>query len=101
LGVAAPFAGLSGGAGVTNQGIFTVINGDMGTTAASTLVTGFHDTGGNVYTETPLNIGTVNGTIYTATAPPGSVPGAIAAAGALAAQNAFNNLSPAVLPGGI
>ena len=101
LGAAAPFGGFGGGAGMTNQGVFTVINGDIGTTAASTLITGFHDTGANVYTETTLNKGAVNGTIYTATAPPGSSPGVIAAAGALDAQTAFNNLSPAALPGGI
>ena len=80
LGAAAPFGVFGGAAGMTNQGTSTVINGYIGTTAASTLITGFHDTGGNVYTETPLNIGTVNGTVYTATAPPGSVPGVTAAA---------------------
>ena len=101
LGAAAPFAGFGGGAGMTSQGIFSVINGDIGTTGASPLVTGFHDTGANVFTETPLNFGAVNGTIYTATAPSGSAPGVIAAAVALAAQTAFINLSPAALPGGI
>ena len=101
LGAAAPFAGFGGGSGLTNQGIFSVINGDIGTTGASPLITGFHDTGATVYTETPLNIGAVNGTIHTATAPSGSAPGVIAAAVALAAQNAFDNLSPAARPGGI
>jgi hypothetical protein len=101
LGAAASFGGFGGGAGVTNQGIFTVVNGNIGTTGISTSVTGFHDKGGFVYTETPLNIGAVNGTVYTATAPPGSVPGVVAAAAALAAQTAFDNLSPAALPGGI
>jgi len=100
LGAIAPFGGFGGAAGMTNQGLLTVINGDIGTTGASTLITGFHDLGGNVYTETPLNQGFVNGTIYTATAPPGSVPGVAAAAAALAAQTAFDNLSPASLPGG-
>jgi hypothetical protein len=100
LGAIAPFGGFGGPAGITNQGLLTVINGDIGTTGASTLITGFHDLGGNVYTETPLNQGFVNGTIYTATAPPGSVPGVVAAAAALAAQTAFDNLSPASLPGG-
>jgi hypothetical protein len=99
LGAAAPFGVFGGGAGMTNQGIYTVVNGDMGTTAASTLITGFHDKGA-VYTETPLNIGKVNGTIHTATAPAGSVPNVIAAAAALAAQTAFDKLSPAALPGG-
>jgi hypothetical protein len=56
---------------VTNQGLLTVINGNVGTTAVSTAVTGFHDAGpGCTYTETPLNVGTVNGLIYTAPPPP-------------------------------
>jgi hypothetical protein len=101
LGAAAQFAGFGGRSGMTNQGVFTVINGNIGTTGASLLITGFHNTGANVYTETPLNIGTVNGTIHTATAPSGSVPGVVAAAVALAAQNAFDQLSPVALPGGI
>jgi hypothetical protein len=100
LGSAASFGVFGGGAGMTNQGTYTVINGDMGTTAASTLLTGFHDSGA-VFTETPLNIGRVNGTIHTAYAPAGSVPNVIAAAAALDIQAAFENLSPAVLPGGI
>jgi len=100
LGSAAGFAVFGGGAGMTNQGIYTLIKGDIGTTAASTLVTGFHDKGAK-YTETTLNIGAVNGTVHTATAPAGSVPNVIAAAAALDAQKAFDNLSPAALPGGI
>jgi hypothetical protein len=107
LGAAATFGGFGGHAGLTNQGNLTVINGNIGTTAASTLITGFHDTGGNTYTETcpagaaAVGCGLVNGTIYTATAPPGSVPGAVAAAALLDANTAFTNLSPAALPGGI
>ena len=100
LGAAASFGVFGGGAGMTNQGIYTVVNGDIGTTAASTLVTGFHDRSAK-YTETTLNIGKVTGTVYTATAPKGSVPNAKASAVALAAQTAFDNLSPAALPGGI
>jgi len=100
LGAASSFGVFGGGAGMTNQGIYTAIKGDIGTTAASTLVTGFHDKGA-VYTETTANIGTVNGTVHTATAPAGSVPNVIAAAAALDAQTAFDNLSPAALPGGI
>ena len=73
------FGALGGGAGVTNQGIHTVINnGGIATTGASTLITGFHDTTlpivGAVwpctYTETPLNMGQVNGVIDTAPPPP-------------------------------
>ena len=72
------FGGFGGSAGMTNQGTSTVVNGDIGTTGASTLVTGFHDTSlpivGAVwpctYTETTLNIGQVNGTIDTGLPPP-------------------------------
>jgi hypothetical protein len=71
LGSASSFGTFGGSAGVTNSGIQTIVNGDMGTTAVSTAVTGFHDAGpGCTYTETPLNIGTVNGRIYTAAPPP-------------------------------
>ena len=71
LGSASTFGAFGGSAGTTNQGILTIINGDMGTTAVSTAVTGFHDAGpGCTYTETPLNVGTVNGKIYTAAPPP-------------------------------
>jgi hypothetical protein len=100
LGSATSFGVFGGGAGMTNQGIYTVVNGNIGTTAATPLVTGFHDLNA-VFTETPLNIGTVNGTVHTATAPAGSVPNAIAAAAALDIKAAFDSLSPAALPGGI
>jgi hypothetical protein len=71
LGSASSFGTFGGSAGVTNSGLLTVINGDIGTTAVSTAVTGFHDAGpGCIYTETPLNVGTVNGKIYTAAPPP-------------------------------
>src|SRR3954465_14687262 len=69
---------------MTNQGTSTVIAGaqgqpvSVGTTGASTLMTGFHDNSvpytalvsGCAYTETPLNQGAVNGTILTAAPPP-------------------------------
>jgi hypothetical protein len=113
LGSAGTFAGSMGGAaGETNSGTLTVINGDMSTTGKSTTVTGFHDTtlpyvqfsGGCIYTETPLNVGVVNGTIYTAppppttTAPPcpneGTTTTAAIAAQALAdANTAFTTLA--------
>lgn len=71
LGSASLFGAFGGSAGVTSQGLNTLINGDIGTTAVSTAVTGFHDAGpGCTYTETPLNVGTVNGLIYTAAPPP-------------------------------
>jgi hypothetical protein len=101
LGTAALFGGFGGGAGMTNQGIFTVINGDIGTTGVSTLITGFHDNDVNcVYTETPLNIGLVNGVIDTAPPPPTvgcptegtAVTAAAAAQAALDALAAYNAL---------
>jgi hypothetical protein len=103
LGDAAPFGAFGGSAGVTNQGIFTIINGSLGTTAVPTAVTGFHDIlAGQVYTETPLNIGGVTNRIYTATPFPGTVTSFnIATATLLDATNAFNNFSPALMPGGI
>jgi Ice-binding-like/Bacterial Ig-like domain len=77
LGSASTFGAFGGTAGITNQGINTEINnGNIGTTAVSTAVTGFHDTtlAGTPppcsYTETPLNIGVVNGEIFTAPPPP-------------------------------
>ncbi len=71
LGSASQFGTFGGSAGVTSQGLNTVVNGNIGTTAVSTAVTGFHDAGpGCTYTETPLNVGTVNGLIYTAAPPP-------------------------------
>jgi len=92
LNSAALFGGSGSSAGMTNQGTLTVIHGNITTTAPSTLITGFHDTGANVYTESPLNKGAVNGTIYTATAPPGSDPGVVAARCLLDTQVAFNYL---------
>ncbi|MDI5889238.1 ice-binding family protein [Flavobacterium yafengii] len=97
------FFGVFGGnAGITNQGLNTVINGNIGTTAASTLVTGFHDgTTGDVYTETPLNKGLVNGRIHTAPPTPGSATSeAIATQGLADANAAYISISPAQKPGG-
>jgi ice-binding like protein len=115
LGAAAPFGGFGGNAGMTNQGTFTVITGaqgqpvSIGTTSASTSMTGFHSaTPGCIYTETALNVGAVNGTINTAAPPPNGLacPSegtaatfAAAQAAAAAALAAFNDLSPAARPG--
>jgi hypothetical protein len=73
-----PFGGFGGSAGMTNSGIYTVVDGDIGTTGASTLITGFHDdtviVGGVAectYTEVVnADIGLVTGEIYTDTPPP-------------------------------
>ncbi|MDE2565227.1 MAG: DUF3494 domain-containing protein [Burkholderiales bacterium] len=95
---AASFGAFGGGAGVTNQGIQTVIGGNVGTTAACTLVTGLHD-GANVYTETPLNVGGVNGSIDCAPPAPGTAATMATATQVRAdAQSAYNAL--AALPPG-
>lgn len=117
LASAASFGTFGGSAGMTNSGILTVINGDIGTTAVSTAVTGFHDTlvaytpppaaAGCTYTETTLNIGTVTGRIYTAPPPPTvSCPNegtattlAIATQARADALTAYNAL--VALPGGL
>jgi hypothetical protein len=97
------FASFGGNAGITNQGINTVINnGAIGTTAASTLITGFHDgLTADVYTETPLNKGLVTLGIYTAPPPPGTAAKFAIATQALAEANAlYIAISPANKPGG-
>ncbi|HCL06745.1 MAG TPA: hypothetical protein DHW64_12650 [Chitinophagaceae bacterium] len=104
LGSAAAFGAFGGSAGVTNQGLNTVINnGGLGTTAASTLVTGFHDgLTAEVYTETPLNKGNVTGGIFTAPPAPGTAVSFTKATLALSdATTAYNSISPASKPGGI
>lgn len=108
------FGAFGGSAGITNQGVETVVNGDLGTTGVSTLITGFHDTTVVVagvdectYTETPLNIGLVTGTIDTAPPPPTvgcpnegtAVTSAFAAQAALEALTAYNTL--AGIPNGL
>jgi hypothetical protein len=69
LGTVQPYGTFGGSAGMTNSGILSVINGDIGTIAtSSSAITGFHDTNGDVYTESiGANSGAVNGTIYTCT----------------------------------
>jgi hypothetical protein len=99
LGAAAPFGGFGGNATITNDGLNTVVNGDLGVNAAATTVTGFRDGGGTVYTITPNNNGLVTGLIYTANTLPG--PGNAVIQARADALVAFNSLSPANLPGGI
>jgi hypothetical protein len=98
LGVAGTFGAFGGAAGVTNQGLNTVVGGNLGSTAACTLITGFHDAT-NAYTETPLNKGGVNGSIQCAPPAPGTAASMALATQARAdAQTAFNTL--AALPAG-
>jgi hypothetical protein len=102
------FGAFGGPAGITNQGIETVINGDIGTTGASTLITGFYDEAVAAvagvypcsYTVTPLNTGLVNGAIDTAPPPPTvgcpnegtTTTMAVATESLLEAQTAYNTL---------
>lgn len=102
IGTASRFGNLGGTAGTTNTGTLTMIGGDIGSTATTTsAVTGFHDTAGDIYTETGSNMGAVNGKIYTCTV---STTGPTSAAvnpasctianqGRNDAQTAFNNLA--------
>jgi hypothetical protein len=99
LGTIATYGAFGGGAGSTNSGIQTVVNGDLGTTAACSLFTGFHDAS-NVYTETTLNIGEVTGDIYCGPPAPGTTQklaiATQAAADALTAYNALAATTPTV-----
>lgn len=101
LGAAAPFGAFGGNATLTNDGLDTVIHGDVGANAASSSITGLRDSAGNVYTVTTDNDGLVDGLVHTLTAPPGSVAGAVVTQARVDALAAFNSLSPASLPGGI
>ncbi len=101
LGSAQPFGSFGGSAGMTNQGLKSIINGDIGTTSGSTSMTGFHDEKpGCTYTETPFNKGMVNGNIYTAApSPTADCPSdgnaqtfAIASKGRADALQAYNDL---------
>jgi hypothetical protein len=98
----APFSAFGGGAGTTNSGLNTIVNGDLGTTAACTLFTGFHD-GSNVYTETTSNVGEVTGDIFCAPPVPGTTAKlAIATQAATDALTVYNELAaitPTVLLG--
>ena len=112
LGTAANFGAFGGNAGITNMGLTTVINnGSIGTTAASTLITGFHDNTGDKYTETPLNVGDVKLRIYTDAPPPvifaaggpyggNATTKQIADQGLSDANAAYISISPASKPGG-
>jgi hypothetical protein len=107
LATAAPFGTFGGTSGMTNMGLLTVINGDIGSIATgSSSITGFHDTAGDIYTQTPANMGTVNGKIYSCTnsttGPTSTGPNAVACAVAtqarLDAQTAY--LALAAMPSG-
>lgn len=107
LNSAVPFGMLAGTAGMTNQGILTIVNGDLGsTTTATGSITGFRDANNDVYTVTGSNDGTVNGVIFSCTtSTTGPTSGGVNADNCNAATvarndaiDAFNAL--AGLPGG-
>ena len=101
LGAAAAFGGFGGSSGVTSCGA-TKITGDVGTTAASTLVTGLTDQNGLGDAYSPAGCpGIVTGTIITDVPPPGTAEKkVIADAVALATNAAYLDTSPASRPGG-
>lgn len=94
------FGVFGGNAGITNQGLFTVVNGLIGTTAAASLITGFTDgTNGDVYTITTSHNGLVTNGIYAAAPAPGTAgKAAIALAGLNAARDLYLSISPAQMP---
>ena len=101
----AAYGAFGGGAGATNSGTNTVVNGDLGTTAACTLFTGFHDAS-NSYTEVlASNIGQVTGDIYCGPPAPGTTLklalATQAAADALTAYNELAAKTPSALLGPI
>lgn len=96
LGIAETF-GAGSGAGITNQGISTLVVGDLGASTTSAAITGFHDSNGTIFTETTENIGTVTGTIYSNEDPLADA-GATAGAVGPALNAAYTELSG--LPGG-
>ncbi len=108
LASAAPFGTFGGSAGMTNSGILTVVNGDIGTTGVSTLVTGFHDPGaGCTYTEVlGADVRALTRLIFTPAPPPPvawpragtAAPPAIAMQALADARTAYNAL--VALPSG-
>ena len=111
LASASNFGTFGGTAGMTNTGILTKVNGNIGTIATGTSsITGFHDNFGDIYTETPANIGAVNTTIFTCTnsttgptaAGPNAASCAVATQARLDAQSAYLALAgmpPGANPG--
>ena len=103
LGTAAQFGAFGGAAGMTNDGLNTLIfNGSIGTTAVASSITGFFDaTTFQNYTVTTLNRGVVTGRIHAAPPAPGSAASlAIATQARADALNAYGIISPAQMPGG-
>jgi hypothetical protein len=109
LGTVSTFGSFAGASGLSNTGLNTVISGNVGSTGASSTVTGFHDANpGCTYAETIANVGAVQGLIYTGPPRPmmdcptegTSATLAIATQVSGDANALFNDLSPASRPGG-
>lgn len=93
LGTMSTYGVFGGGAGVTNSGIDTLIEGDLGTTAVCTAIVGFHDSA-NIYTEDTSSVGDVTGNIYCAPPAPGTLEKlGIATRAAADARTAYNDLA--------
>ena len=111
LGSVSTYGTFGGTAGMTNMGTLTQVNGNIGTIATGTsAITGFHDSSGDIYTESPANIGAVNGKIYSCTnsttgptsAGPNAAACAVATQARLDAQTAYlalQALPPGANPG--
>ena len=96
------FGVFGGNAGITNQGLLTVVKGSMGTTAVASTITGFTDgTNGDTYTVTGSHNGLVTNGIYAdAPAPGTALKAATALAGLNAARDLYNSISPGIMQGG-
>jgi hypothetical protein len=97
LGLLATYGMFGGTAGMTNTGIQTIVNADIGTTATGAVnITGFHDAT-DTYTVTGANNGLVSGTINSCapsdTNPVNATKCAAATQARLDAQTAFNLLA--------
>jgi len=79
LRVVVAFGVFGGTAGVTNEGLDTHIDGNLGSTAACSQVTGLHDPV-NAFTQTAQNAGEVNGLVFCAPPLPGTATSAAVAA---------------------
>jgi hypothetical protein len=98
MGSISSYGAFGGGAGLTNQGLNTSVQGDIGTTAACSLITGFTDLNNIPFTVTGLNNGAVSGNIYCDAPAPGTVAtmalATKAASDALVDYNALKNMTP-------
>jgi hypothetical protein len=85
---------------ITNQGLNTRVNGAIGTTAASSLVTGFTDTMASPLKYTPFLLIMGYGGIFTDAPAPGNATKSQSTEGLNAARDLYNSISPANKPGG-